>query len=289
MNTTAYLDPRTVQRFARVLADAGARLDSAAPLAPIPADMTFRQWCERLAQERTDPRTGEKRPGLLVDGKPFTLDNRLAMAWLYDQIPSTREEAFRRTLVLMKCTQVGFTVMEILATIYLGLKFQPCTIGMFLPDVALAEGKSTERFMPIVRTIPEAHKRMTMEALDGSGRKTGEGNVRRRRIGEALYLFGWTSGKATTESFLMDVLAFDEVQEMSLAQIEKTRERLSASSFRFSLMGSTANWPDSDIHFWFKQARSTVSTPSARHAGRAGRWTTTSRPASSGILIGSTR
>jgi phage terminase large subunit GpA-like protein len=107
--------------------------------------------------------------------------------------------------------------------------------------------------MPIVRTIPEAHKLMTMDAPDGSGRKRGEGNVRRRRIGEALFLFGWTSGKATTESFPMDVLTFDEVQEMSLAQMEKARERLSASSFRYNLMGSTANWPDSDIHFWYKE------------------------------------
>jgi hypothetical protein len=250
---TYQIDPRIARRWERALAEANAHLDSSFVWAPIPPEMSFRQWCERLAQDRTDPRTGEKLPGLRIDGKPFTLADRPAMAWLYDQIPTTREQAFRRTLVLMKCTQVGFTVMEMLATIYLGLKFQPSTIGMFLPDVALAEGKSTERFMPIVRTIPAAHRLMTMDAADGSGRKRGEGNVRRRRIGEALFLFGWTSGKATTESFPMDVLTFDEVQEMSLAQMEKARERLSASSFRYNLMGSTANWPDSDIHFWYKQ------------------------------------
>lgn len=252
MTRAGQLGPRHLRNWERVLAAASARLEGDYASEAIPPDMTFRQWCQRLAEERTDPRTGETRPRLLVDGKPFTLDDRPAMAWLYDQIPTTREEAFRRTLVLMKCTQVGFTVMEILATIYLGLKFQPCTIGLFLPDVGLAEGKSTERFMPIVRTIPEAHKLMTMDAPDGSGRKRGEGNVRRRRMGEALFLFAWTSGKASTESFPMDVLAFDEVQEMSLAQMEKTRERISASSFRYTLMGSTANWPDSDIHFWFK-------------------------------------
>lgn len=207
----------------------------------IPAGMTFRQWCEKLGDD-----------GLKVDGKPFTLADRPAMAWLYDQIPSTVEEAFRHTLVLMKCTQVGFTVMEMLATIYLGIKFQPCTVGMFLPDIALAEGKSSERFMPIVRTVPEVHALMTQDAPDGSGRKQGEGNVRRRRIAEALFLFAWTSGKASTESFPMDFLTFDEVQEMSLAQMEKTRERLSASKYRYNLMGSTANWPDSDIHHWYK-------------------------------------
>lgn len=207
----------------------------------IPDGMTFRQWVEKLGDD-----------GLKVDGKPFSLRDRPAMAWLYDQIPSTMTEAFRKTLVLMKCTQVGFTVMEMLATIYLGLKFQPCTVGMFLPDIGLAEGKSTERFMPIVRTVPEAYKLMTQDAADGTGRKQGEGNVRRRRIGEALFLFAWTSGKASTESFPMDFLTFDEVQEMSLAQMEKTRERLSASDYRYNLMGSTANWPDSDIHHWYK-------------------------------------
>lgn len=229
-----------------LMADFVARLDARFGMdlntqLAIPEDRTFRQWCEQLGED-----------GLKVDGKPFTLKDRPAMAWLYDQIPSTKEEAFRRTLVLMKCTQVGFTVMEMLATIYLGLKFQPCTVGMFLPDIALAEGKSTERFMPIVRTVPEAYKLMTQDAADGSGRKQGEGNVRRRRIGEALFLFAWTSGKASTESFPMDFLTFDEVQEMSLAQMEKTRERLSASSYRYNLMGSTANWPDSDIHHWYK-------------------------------------
>lgn len=220
--------------------------------APIPPDMTFRQWCESLAAPRPDPETGEMRPGLLIDGKPFRLDDRPAMAWLYDQVPSTAEQCFRHRLVMMKCAQVGFTVMEMLAAIYLGLKFGPATVGMFLPDMNLAGVKSSERFMPIVRSVPEIHSLMTQEAADGSGRKAGEGNVNRRRLGEALYVFSWTSGRATTESIPMDFLSFDEVQEMTLAQMEKTMERLSASKRRFTLMGSTANWPELDIHHWFK-------------------------------------
>lgn len=207
----------------------------------IPEGMTFRQWCEKLGEE-----------GMKVDGRPFTLDKRPAMAWIYDQIPSTHDEAYLYTLVLMKCAQVGFTVMEMLATVYLGLKFGPATVGMFLPDMNLAGLKSSQRFMPIVRSMPEVHKLMTQEAADGSGTKGGEGNVRVRRIEKAMYVFSWTSGRATTESIPMDILSFDEVQEMTLEQMEKTRERLSASSVRFTLMGSTANWPDSDIHHWYK-------------------------------------
>lgn len=203
---------------------------------------TFRQWCERLANE-----------GLKVDGKPFKLDDRPAMAWIYDQVPSTVDEAYRLVLVLMKCAQVGFTVMEMLATIYLGIKFGPATVGMFLPDTNLADIKSSKRFMPVVRTIPSVHKLMTMEAADGSGRKSGEGNVRVRQIGDAMFVFSWTTGRATTESIPMDILSYDEVQEMTLEQMEKTQERLSASEIRFTLMGSTANWPDADIHHWYKR------------------------------------
>lgn len=203
---------------------------------------TFRQWCERLAAE-----------GLKVDGKPFRLDDRPAMAWIYDQVPSTADEAYRLVLVIMKCAQVGFTIMEMLATIYLGIKFGPATVGMFLPDTNLADIKSQKRFMPIVRTVPAVHKLMTMDAQDGSGRKKGEGNVRVRQIGDAMFVFSWTSGRATTESIPMDILSFDEVQEMTLEQMEKTQERLSASEVRFTLMGSTANWPDSDIHHWYKR------------------------------------
>ncbi|MCK9544764.1 MAG: phage terminase large subunit family protein, partial [Novosphingobium sp.] len=208
----------------------------------IPDGVSFREWCEDLGRQ-----------GMKVDGKPFKLDDRPAMAWIYDQIPSTEDEAYRLVLVLMKCAQVGFTVMEMLATIYLGLRFGPAIVGMFLPDMNLAGLKSTERFMPIVRSVPSVHDLMTQDAADGSGRKTGEGNVNRRRIADALFVFSWTSGRATTESVPMDILSFDEVQEMTLEQMEKTVERLSASPIRFTLMGSTANWPDADIHHWYKR------------------------------------
>lgn len=200
---------------------------------------TFLQWCDRLAQD-----------GLEVDGKSFRLDDRPAMRWIYEQVPSTKEEAFGKRIVLMKCAQVGFTVMEMLAMIYMALKFSPAKVGMFLPQQNLASMKSSQRFMPIVRTVPDAHKLMTENP---SGTKGGEGNILTRNMGKSVFYFLWTTGKATTESMPMDVLSFDEVQEMSVADMEKTQERLSASDIRWTLMGSTANWPDSDIHHFYKK------------------------------------
>ena len=197
--------------------------------------VTFVDWVDELG-----------RNGLLVDGIPFRLDNRPAMRWIYEQIPSDRESAFGRTIILQKCAQVGFTVLEMLAAIFWALKWTPCKIGMYVPDMKLASAKSAERFMPIVRTVPLAYNSL----LDG---KSSEGNVMIRNMLASRFYFLWTSGKAMTESFPMDVLTFDEVQEMPLEAMEKTRERLSASSVRFTLMGSTANWPEEDINWWYKQ------------------------------------
>ena len=105
----------------------------------IDLNTTFLQWCEELAAGR-----------LLVDGRPFRLDNRPAMRWIYEQIPSTPKEANKKTLILQKAAQVGFTIMEVLATLYMGLKFAPAQIGMYLPDRTLAGIKSSERFMPVL-------------------------------------------------------------------------------------------------------------------------------------------
>ena len=224
----------------------------------IPDDMTFRQWCEKLGRD-----------GLIVDGHKFTLDNRPSMHFIYDLVPTTIEEAREKVVVIMKCAQVGFTVMEMLACIYMALKFEPCKIGMYLPVKDLASAKSTIRFMPIVRTVPMAYNRLVEETVDGVSRNKGEGNVMIRQMGASNFYFLWTSGKATTESMPMDVLSFDEVQEMAIADMEKTRERLSASRIKFTLMGSTANWPDSDIHWWYKKGTAHQFHTHCPHCGES--------------------
>jgi len=201
----------------------------------IAPETTFVQWCEELAAQ-----------GLLVDGHLFRLDNRPALRWIYEQIPSTPKEAHKKTLILQKSAQVGFTVMEVLAALYMGIKFTPSQIGMYLPDRTLAGVKSSERFMPVLRTIPSAYKLL----MDSVG--FGEGNILIRNIGKSRFYFLWTSG-AMTESVPLDIVSFDEVQEMTIGEMEKTKERMSASRIRYTMMGSTANWPDCDINYWYKR------------------------------------
>lgn len=207
----------------------------------LPPSLTFEQWVDSL---------GER--GLLVDGKPFRLDNRPALRFVYRQIPANRGEAHHFMMAIMKGAQTGLTVMEMLVAIWCMLKYSPCAVGSYVPDMTLAAYKSSERFMPILRRVPEAYSRLRDEAkLRSTGGR--EGNVLTRSIGSSRVQFLWTSGTITTESYPFDVLNFDEVQEMSHADIEKTQERLSASDIKMRLFLSTAKYPDADIDYLFKR------------------------------------
>ena len=223
----------------------------------IPAEMTFRQWCEDLAKEKIGPR-GDKIHGMKIDGFPFSLEDRPALIPLYDRIPTTIQEAKGFRLVVMKATQLGLTVWEVLANLYCAIKFGPVTIGMFMPDQATASYKSEFRFMRIVRSVPQLLRRLTHRTDEDGEHKVGEGNILTRTVGESILLFLWTSGKVTTESRPMDIVTLDEVQEMTLDQIDKVLARMGDSHIDMALMLSTANMPDMDIDYWYQQGTQEV-------------------------------
>ncbi|EOM1525899.1 phage terminase large subunit family protein [Salmonella enterica subsp. enterica serovar Bareilly] len=195
----------------------------------------FLDWCERLAKD-----------GLLVDGKPFVLDNRPAMKFLYQQIPATLEEGRKKKIIFLKATQLGFSVFEMLASLYVGLRFPGIGISLFVPTQTLSNDKSKQRFIPMCRSVPAVAQLMAAS-------EDGEGNIRSRRIGATLYKFGYAAGKVSTESTPADVLFLDETQELTNEQIAKIQERTSASNFAMMVSGSTANMPESDIHGQYLQ------------------------------------
>lgn len=208
------------------------------PLNP-PPDMTFRQWCEALGEA-----------GMKVDGKPFTLKNRQALHLIYDLVPTDPRDGFDLILVLQKGAQMGLTVWEVLADLYLAIRGASLTVAMYVPDSKLAPYKSEHRFMPVVRSIPAVHQKM----IDGghSGMR-GEGNKLTRQLRDSRFLFLWTSGASMTESFPADVVSFDEVQNMQADDIDKVRERMSGSDVRFTLLLSTPKWPNEDINYWYEK------------------------------------
>ena len=223
------------QRLAAFMSKAGY-----AKKGGIPEWMTFRQWCEDLAAK-----------GMRIDQKPFSLADRPALIPLYDAIPTTRAEAFGQMIVVQKATQLGLTVWEVLADLYMAKKWGPLNIGMFLPETTTASFKSQHRFMPIVRSVPELYRELTHRVEGGAETRIGEGNVLTREFARSLIMFLWTSGKVSTESRPMDVISLDEVQGMPLDHIDKVMARLGNSLVQFKLMLSTANIADLDINRWY--------------------------------------
>ncbi len=205
-------------------------------------DVTFLQWCRRLAAD-----------GMKVDGKPFSLDDRPSLIPIYESIPSDIASAKRKTVVVMKSAQMGLTILEMLADVYFALRFEPCVIGLFLPEQSLAGDKSNRRMINIIRSIPEVHRKLTRRITpEGGVINIGEGNIMTRQFGDSTMHFLWSSSKIGTESRPMDIVSLDEVQQISLSEIDRIQERMSASEIRFRLMLSTARIPDNDIHFWYK-------------------------------------
>ncbi|ELY9959083.1 phage terminase large subunit family protein [Salmonella enterica] len=221
-------EPERVQRFECYFHDHGIMLTADHKV--LRPGETFRQWCERLAAD-----------GLMVDGKPYALDNRPAMAYLYDQIPATHADAHKKTVVFLKGAQLGFSVFEMLASLYLGLRFPGVSISMFVPTMQLSNHKSKMRFIPMCRSVPAINRLM-------SDSEDGEGNIRSRKIGATLYNFSYAAGKVSTESNPADIICLDETQELTDDQLSKIKERYSSSSIRLLISGSTANMPSSDIH-----------------------------------------
>jgi hypothetical protein len=227
-------------RLEKSLLDVGAGPGSIAP------DETFYDWCIKLADA-----------GLVVDGIPFSLVDREALVPLYRCVPTTIAEANRRTIVVMKAAQCGLTLWAALISLYFCTKFEPCVWGTFMPDAAVASDLSERRILPIIRSIPAIHRHLTTRtAPDGSTISLGEGNKLTRVLGakgRSALLFNWTSSAIGTESRPMDGIGYDEVQGMSLSDIDRVMERTSASRIRFRVLISTANLPESDIAAWWER------------------------------------
>lgn len=202
----------------------------------IPPDMTFIQWVDRLTEN-----------GLRVDGRPFSLEDRPALRQIYEAIPSTKAEGYNKKWAIIKGAQTGATVMTFLLLLYLVLKYEPIKVGSYYPDRNLAAYVSEKRFLPVVRTVPDAHEAM----LGANGGK--EGNVLVRTIGHSDVLFLWTSGASFTESFPLGAIVADEVQNMTKEDIERIAERMSASDVRFFFACSTAKWPGEDIDHLYQK------------------------------------
>jgi hypothetical protein len=153
-------------------------------------------------------------------------------------------------LVIMKGAQAGASTMSMLVTLWLALRTRS-QLAYFLPTADLAHNFSTIRFLKMVRDNPMIHAAMGDPDSPRARRVTNEGSASTRRLLQSVIYFTYVGGLVTTEAMPLDGLVFDEVQGMSLLDIERAEERMSASPLRAVLRVSTPTFPASDIHHFY--------------------------------------
>lgn len=156
-------------------------------------------------------------------------------------------------LVIMKSAQGGASIFALLAALWLAMRGR-CQLAYFLPTADLARTFSSTRFLKIARDNAAVHSAMGDPADPRSRRMADEGSANTRQIGPSLVHFTHLAGRITTEAMPLDALIFDEVQEMSLTDIEKAEERLSASALQTILRLSTATLPGTTIDFFYSDS-----------------------------------
>lgn len=188
--------------------------------------------------------------GFVADREPFSLETWRYLRPIYSAVPTNPAGL---DLVIMKAAQGGASVLALLWTLWLALRGR-CQVGYYLPTAAMALFFSTNRFVRLVRDNPEMHRLMGDPDNPRTRNVVDEGSASVRRLRDSIVYFTHLAGKITTEALPLDALVFDEVQEMSLAAMEKAEERMSASPLHSILRLSTANFAGGDIDYFFQDS-----------------------------------
>ncbi|MEO6027097.1 MAG: phage terminase large subunit family protein [Candidatus Binatia bacterium] len=185
----------------------------------------------------------------IADREPIDFTTWRYLRQIYEAVP---RDPTGLDMVVMKSAQGGASIMALLWSLWLMLRSR-CQLAYFLPTAPLALQFSRDRFIPLARENGQIHRLMGDPAPSSVG-SIDEGSAGVRRILQSIAYFTHIGGKVTTEALPLDVLVFDEVQEMLLSDIERAEERVSASPLHAILRISTANFAGSDIHYYYERS-----------------------------------
>lgn len=199
--------------------------------------------------------------GFIADREPVDFAVWRYLKQVYESIP--RELASRDPKVLEQVRGFDFTVMKggqsggsiifLLLAIYVAL-LDRYRVGYFMPTKEHALDFSTNRFIRFVRDNPAIHALMGDPMTPHNRQIVDEGAAGMRRILSSIVYFLYLYGSVTTESKPLDALIFDEVQEMTPADVEKACVRIDASPLKFVGKVSTANFEGDDIDYFYQRS-----------------------------------
>jgi len=176
---------------------------------------------------------------LEIDKMSFTYEGRAYLRPLYEIIPERLDDLRGLDVSVMKASQLGLSVWEMLLAMYVGTRNR-LNIGYYMPVQTEALDLSAKRFLPILASNPDLFAMVTDQGQKGL-----------RSIGGSDVYFKAMRGTISTESIPLDLLCLDEVQGMTLPEIERVEERLSGRPTKAVVRISTAKYPEADIHHYF--------------------------------------
>jgi hypothetical protein len=180
-----------------------------------------------------------------IDRHPFDWDAHRYLLPLYDafHIDSRANDGLQ--MVVLKGAQMGASTFGMLGLLFIALKFPGSWASYYLPDQAMTNIFSSNRFKPLVESNP------TIAPLLGGEKNEGDNSNRLRRLGTSSISFGYMGGRTSTESLPLLGVFFDEVRRMDILEINLAQERISHSPYPINIKLSTAGYPEQDIHAYF--------------------------------------
>jgi len=186
----------------------------------------------------------------IADREPINFDLWAYLKPMYDAVP---EDLAGYDDTTMKSSQGGATIRVLLIPPWAGARYAPIQFGYFLPTQDGTYDMS-DRFLRLVQSDRAVHALMGRDLPGDDTRRQqsiDEGAMSVRRLAGSVIFFLYTEGRISTESKPLDILIFDEVQEMAAADVQKADQRIKASDLKAKFRVSTANFEGEDIHAHF--------------------------------------
>lgn len=166
--------------------------------------------------------------GAKIDGNFIDFDHHRYLLPLY-----MNEE---NGLVWRKAAQVGASAMLMLKLLHWAKTHQGRKIGLYLPNLSLAENMSRDRLDPLIHSCP-----------DIAAMADPQDKLSLKKIGDSsIYIFH-LGGVSSKDSVPLDFIAFDEVRLMRDQDVDQALERVSHSPYKEQMYLSTCGLPNTSI------------------------------------------
>jgi hypothetical protein len=180
------------------------------------------------------------RMGVQIDGRKIDFKRYPFLIDLYD-MPRHKDQPL--DIVAIKGAQMGFTSWQILWVIDGAINVYENQIGIYFPTDPDVQKFSKSRFARLMAQNP---------GLSAHVRETNSANM--RQIGDVFVVFSGMRSRSAAKSTPIDLIVYDERDEMEPEMVELADRRLDGSEFKHRVSISTPTIPDYGVDLEFKES-----------------------------------